>query len=74
VLCVIFYYLQAPEDWAFQFPAWSVYSLEALSMGINLVSIWVYTRYYGPCLKQEMRLGYATPHQDQVQPPSKNGV
>ena len=58
VLCIIFYYLQAPRSWGFQFSARLVYCLEALGMGINLISIWVYTRHYAPCLKKEIRLGY----------------
>ncbi|MBN2301562.1 MAG: CDP-alcohol phosphatidyltransferase family protein [Lentisphaerae bacterium] len=55
VICVIYYHLEAPEHWWPQISAYAVYSLEALSMAINAVSIWIYTKYYGDILKKEMR-------------------
>ena len=54
VICVIYYYLQAPKDWIVQIPSLLVYILEILSLIINLISIWVYTVYYWPWLKKEM--------------------
>lgn len=54
VICVIFYYLQAPKNWALQIPTVVVYALIAVTLIINVVSIWVYTRQYWPCLQQEM--------------------
>ena len=63
VICMIFYYLAAPSHWWLQ--GWGgwwktaypilIYSLEFISMAINLISIWVYTAYYWPWLKKEMR-------------------
>src|SRR5882672_5033700 len=38
-ICVIYYYLQAPADWPVRIPSLVVYSLESLSMLINLISI-----------------------------------
>ena len=63
VICMIFYYLAAPSHWWLQtqngcgktvYPI-VIYSLEFISMAINLISIWVYTAYYWPWLKKEMR-------------------
>ena len=56
VICTIYYYLQAPGDWALQVHTRLVYALEILSMAINLVSICVYTMQYLPCLKKETKL------------------
>ncbi len=63
IICMIFYYLAAPSHWWLQ--GWGgwwktaypilIYSLEFISMAINLISIWVYTAYYWPWLKKEMR-------------------
>ncbi len=55
-ICAIYYYLQAPRSWPLQLPRWLVLGLEALSMGINLISIAVYTVYFWPALKSELRL------------------
>ena len=54
-ICVIYYYLQAPPAWGLQFPAVVVYCLESLSVLINLVSIGVYTAYFWPALRVELR-------------------
>jgi CDP-diacylglycerol--glycerol-3-phosphate 3-phosphatidyltransferase len=54
-ICVIYYYLQAPLRWGWQFPAPVVYTLEGLSVAINLISIGVYTMSYWPALKEELR-------------------
>ncbi len=54
-ICVVYYYLQAPAHWFLQLPFSLVYALEAASIGINLVSIWVYTRRFWPALRQEMK-------------------
>jgi CDP-diacylglycerol--glycerol-3-phosphate 3-phosphatidyltransferase len=56
VLCTIYYYLQAPRDWPLQLHAWLIYVLEALMMVLNLVSFWVYSVYYWPWLRKEIRL------------------
>ena len=55
-ICVIYYYLQAPPSWAFQFPDSLVHGLEALSVAINLISIGVYTGRFWPALRAELRL------------------
>jgi len=55
-ICVIYYYLQAPAHWAFRMPAPLVYGLEGLSMGINLISIGVYTGRFWPALSAELRV------------------
>jgi CDP-diacylglycerol--glycerol-3-phosphate 3-phosphatidyltransferase len=54
-ICVIYYYLQAPSSWPFHIPAWFVYGLEFLSVLINLISIVVYTGYFWPALRMELR-------------------
>jgi CDP-diacylglycerol--glycerol-3-phosphate 3-phosphatidyltransferase len=55
-ICVIYYYLQAPERWGVRFPEVLVYGLEGLSVVINLVSIGVYTGRFWPALRAELRL------------------
>jgi CDP-diacylglycerol--glycerol-3-phosphate 3-phosphatidyltransferase len=60
-ICVVYYYLMAPPDWPRFFSERSVYGLEGLSMLINLISIAVYTRYFWPAFRAEMR----PPDQDQ---------
>jgi len=59
IICVIYYYLEAPRSWWLQVPAWVVYALEIAGMGINLLSIWVYTTGYWPYLKHELGAGPA---------------
>ena len=54
-ICAIYYYLQAPAGWPLQLPAPLIYSLEAVSVGINLISIGVYTARYWPVLKAELQ-------------------
>jgi len=54
-ICVIYYFLQAPAQWGLQFPGAVVYGLEGLSMLINLVSIGVYTAFFWPALRAELR-------------------
>ena len=55
-ICAIYYYLQAPESWWLQVSTWVVYVLIGAQLIINTVSIWVYTSYYMPVLRKEMRL------------------
>jgi len=55
-ICVIYYYLQAPADWGWRFPAGLVYGLEGLSVAINLISIVVYTARFWPALRAELRV------------------
>lgn len=54
-ICAVYYYLQAPSPWPNLLPAWLIYGLEALSVGINLISIGVYTARYWPVLRTELR-------------------
>jgi CDP-diacylglycerol--glycerol-3-phosphate 3-phosphatidyltransferase len=54
-ICVIYYYLQAPSHWGWQFPKPVVYGLEGLSVAINLISIGVYTLHFWPALRAELR-------------------
>lgn len=54
-ICVIYYYLQAPEAWGAKIPPAVVYGLEALSVAINVVSIVVYTGRFWPALRSELR-------------------
>lgn len=54
-ICVVYYFLQAPSHWVPRLPVVLVYGLEWLSMAINLVSILVYTRFYWPAVKAELR-------------------
>ena len=59
VVCCIYYYLQAPKDSMFSMiPLYKypfiIYLGEFIALGINVISIWVYTRCYWPVLKKEM--------------------
>ncbi len=54
-ICIIYYFLQAPARWFVLIPAPVVYTLEALSVAINLISIVVYTMRYWPALRAELR-------------------
>ena len=56
VICGVYFYLQAPKEWWLQLPGWLVYTAEIVSVLINLISIWVYTAYYWPWLKREIKL------------------
>lgn len=56
-VCVIYFYLQAPRGWAGWLAIEFVYVLEVACMVINLVSIWVYTARYRPCLMKELAGG-----------------
>lgn len=56
IICVIYYYLQAPPHWGWRLPLRAVYGLEALSVLINLISIGVYTLRFWPALRAELRL------------------
>ncbi len=53
-ICVAFYHLGAPASWPLTIPVALVWGLEIASIGINAISIWVYTRHYGPALLKEM--------------------
>ena len=55
-ICVIYYYLMAPREWWLLVHPVVVYSFEVVSVVINVISIFVYTRNYWPCLKLEMAL------------------
>jgi CDP-diacylglycerol--glycerol-3-phosphate 3-phosphatidyltransferase len=54
-ICVIYYYLQAPAAWPLRFPDAFVYSLEGLSVLINLISMAFYTARYWAALRAELR-------------------
>jgi CDP-diacylglycerol--glycerol-3-phosphate 3-phosphatidyltransferase len=54
-ICAIYYYLQAPASWTWRIPEWLVYSLEAASVLVNLISIVVYTAQFWPALKVELK-------------------
>ena len=53
-ICVIYYFLQAPSDWFLQIPGMLVYTLEAVSLAINFISVVVYTQRFWPALKAEL--------------------
>jgi CDP-diacylglycerol--glycerol-3-phosphate 3-phosphatidyltransferase len=55
-ICLIYYYLAAPKSWGIDLPPWLIYGLEGVSMLINLVSIVVYTSFYWPALRAELRV------------------
>lgn len=61
-LCLIYYHLQAPAHWTLQTPEWLILTLEASSMIINLISIWVYTCGFWPALKAELLSPGQTPN------------
>lgn len=52
-ICAIYYFLQAPAHWILQIPEPVIYVLEVGSLGINLISVVVYTRHFWPALKAE---------------------
>lgn len=54
VICVIYYFLQAPRAWPLRVPAPLVYSLEVLSAALNFLSIWIYTAQYWPYVMKEL--------------------
>jgi CDP-diacylglycerol---glycerol-3-phosphate 3-phosphatidyltransferase len=54
-ICAIYYYLQSPAEWAWRLPLVVVHCLEALSVLVNLVSIFVYTGKFLPALRSELR-------------------
>lgn len=53
-ICVIYYFLQGPRDWPLHPTMGLIYTLEAISMFINVVSIWVYTVHFWPAMKVEL--------------------
>ncbi len=54
-ICVIYYFLEAPISWPLRFQKGTIYGLEAISLLINFVSIYVYTREFWPAMSKEMR-------------------
>jgi CDP-diacylglycerol--glycerol-3-phosphate 3-phosphatidyltransferase len=52
-ICAIYYFLQAPAHWILLIPEPVIYVLEVGSLGINLISVVVYTRHFWPALKAE---------------------
>jgi CDP-diacylglycerol--glycerol-3-phosphate 3-phosphatidyltransferase len=54
-ICIFYWFLMAPDSWWLQLPSALIYLLEVVSLTINLISIWVYTRNYLPVMRQEMR-------------------
>lgn len=54
-VCVVYWYLQAPETVWNPLGRGLVFALEGASILITLVSIWVYTAYYWPSLRRELR-------------------
>ena len=55
-ICVIYYFLAAPKDWFLKIPLNLVYALEVISLGINIISIFVYTTNFWPAMKAELRV------------------
>ena len=55
IICMIYYYLQAPRHWRLQLPSWLIYILEATLLVVNLYSIWYYTVFYWPWIQKELR-------------------
>lgn len=54
-LCCIYWYLMAPDSIQFM-PVWFIYAAEIVSLLINVISIYVYTRHYWPVIQKEMRM------------------
>ena len=55
VICTIYYHLQAPRHWWLHVHPVVVFGLEALTLVITLISVWVYTAKYWPWVKRELR-------------------
>ena len=53
IICVIYYYLEAPKDWWLQVPTWLVYALEVAGIAVSVLSLWVYTTAYWPYIRHE---------------------
>ncbi len=54
-ICVVYFYLEAPQSSSVHIPIEAVYALELASTAINLISIAVYTRAYWPALRSELK-------------------
>jgi CDP-diacylglycerol--glycerol-3-phosphate 3-phosphatidyltransferase len=65
VICAFYYVIQAPQHWRLQVPDVVIYILIIASMGINLISMWVYTVNYWPWLKKELSAPVGPPDDDQ---------
>lgn len=53
-ICVVYWFLQAPDHVWNPLHLYFVYALEGASILITLVSLWVYTAYYWPSLRKEI--------------------
>ncbi len=56
MICLIYYYLAAPVTWGVQLPAQLIYLVEMAGVLINLISIVVYSGFYWPALRAELRV------------------
>ncbi len=54
-VCCAYWFLQAPENVWNPLAAWFIYFLEGASIVLTLISGWIYTVYYWPCLRRELR-------------------
>jgi CDP-diacylglycerol--glycerol-3-phosphate 3-phosphatidyltransferase len=52
-ICAVYWYLKSPETWWLRLPIALIYTLEVVSLAINMISIYVYSKYYWPCLVKE---------------------
>ena len=51
LICAIYYFIAAPEGWNF-IPLTLLYAVEIIAFIINIYSVFVYTKYYWPQLRQ----------------------
>lgn len=49
LICVIYYMEEAPLQFA---PRWLLYGFEIVALGVNVLSMWTYTRNYWPHLRR----------------------
>ncbi len=56
MICAIYYYLAAPGSWPIHLPPLLIHGFELAGMIINLISIFVYTAFYWPALRAELRV------------------
>ncbi|HUT25951.1 MAG TPA: CDP-alcohol phosphatidyltransferase family protein [Sumerlaeia bacterium] len=53
-ICYCYWHFQAPPHFWIVVPAVQIYVMEGLTLALNLISVWVYTRRYWPSLREEI--------------------
>ncbi|MBN1868191.1 CDP-alcohol phosphatidyltransferase family protein [Candidatus Sumerlaeota bacterium] len=53
-ICTVYWFIEVPDGWWLQLSRPFIYFLEAVGLGLTLLSIWTYTRRYGPYVLREL--------------------